>query len=241
MEENLAVATQHVPDFRLIARNPQELEAARQSLVEFFRAKIASLEDDQTFLAENLVIAQKFPIRTQPIQSRLDKVKRQIVFYTKAKAAVEAGFHIIPNFRADIFAIRTTHKSFHGDQTQGEWGRVPGVQSPVAPAGEGRYVSDRPATFHRAEYEEPTKEGKPRTQVTRWGEGLKEELDFPFALARPEVLTATQAVMADKIFDELGALPASERNADPMVVGIIKNGRKRLTFLVVWFLDTKTL
>lgn len=245
---NEALVTQPVPEFRLIARDPQELEASRQQLVTFFSAKLQALDAEAKGLEENLAIALKFPIRTQPIKAALNRIERQRLYYEKAKAAVEAGFHLIPNFDADIFAIRT-RRSARGqsDMTStSEWAinSMPVQRSQALPVGEGRYVSPTPVGVAHPHTE--TKDGKP---VTRYFADVTDfaGIDFPFSLARPEVLSATKQVLADKIFDELGALPRSQRNADPMVVGIIKEqgGRawraRRMTFLVVWFLDTATL
>ena len=245
MSEDTAAVTTVVPEFRLIARDPQELESARNHLGAFFAATIAALRDEEVALEENLEIATKFPIRTQPIKARLQHVARSIRYYEKALAAVRAGFHIIPNFGGDVFAIRTAMKKYCGPPVQGDprWRpSVPMVTAPIAPAGSGRYVS----TFPRDIVEREFKNDRGEDRVLRYGETFDEEIDFPFALARAEVLTATQQVMALRIFDELAVLPQARPTGDPMVVGIIRHSNSRreqrlMTFLVVWFLDTKTL
>lgn len=237
-----------VPDFRLIARDPQELEASRMKLIEFFDAKIRAIEAEEADLEKNMEIATKFPIRMQPITAALNRAKKRRIFYEKAKAAVEAGFHIIPNFNADIFAVRTHRAAPSTKQVDGlaSYGgpRLPAQRPSLAPAGEGRYVGPQAGTYREATYSSQ-ENGKEEKRIARWATSFEEEIDFPFALARAEVLDATRHVMALKIFDELGALPNQRRNADPMVVGIIRDGNDRnaklMTFLVVWFLDTATL
>lgn len=248
MEEAVATVREPVPDYRLIARNPAELEASRRSLVKFFDAKLVQLDEEFAAVEANLEIALKFPIKTQPLRTQLNRIAKRQLFYSKAKAAVEAGFHIIPNFDADVFAIRTKRDaSGHGAATT--WGHdsalrgMPVQKAQALPVGDGRYVSPRP----RGHVESWTEKAKDGSEITKHFATVSEfdDIDFPFLFARPEVLTAAQQLMADKIFDELGALPRTQRNADPMVVGIIKESSernaKRLTFLVVWFLDTNTL
>jgi hypothetical protein len=83
---------QFIPDYRLIARNPAELEASRLQLKHFFDAKIDALQKERSDLDANLSIAMKFPIRTQPITAQINRVQKRIDYYTKARAAVEAGF-----------------------------------------------------------------------------------------------------------------------------------------------------
>jgi hypothetical protein len=246
--DHLEAIEHQVPEFRLIARDPQELEQSRVKLIAFSTAKLNSLDGELKQLEQNLAIAKSASMNTKPIASRIQLLRKRLRYYEKVSAALEKGFHIVPNFVADVFAIRTNRSSvpaviFDNDQ-RNAWDvqRLTGALPP-APMGEGSYVSDRPqiGTFLK-----DVKEGDKIVPKTHYyGEALVDEIDFPFALARPEVLTATQQVMAMNIFDELAVLPSRRPSGDPMVVGIIKEGNhwsaKRLTFLVVWFLDTNTL
>jgi hypothetical protein len=248
VDESVAVVAQPSAEFRLIARDPQELEAARRHLNAFLGAKLLELDEEFKAVETNLEIALKFPIRTQPLKAQLNRIEKLRRYYEKAKAAVDAGFHIIPNFRADVFAIRT-NRSARGIGADSTWSRrnaldrMPDQKAQILPSGEGNYASPTPRGYVNA-WTEPTKDGK--GEVTKYAATVTDyaEIDFPFVFARPEVLTATQQVMAAKIFDELGTLP-QQRGGDPMVVGIIRESNERnaksMTFLVVWFLDTNTL
>jgi hypothetical protein len=124
--------------------------------------------------------------------------------------------------------------------------RMPQQLAESLPVGEGRYENPTPVGYVHS----TTDVVNGKEVVKHWATvaDFADGIDFPFALARPEVLTAAQQVMALKIFDQIGALPRTNKNADPMVVGIINEhgGKsiwkgKRMTFLVVWFLDTNTL
>jgi len=83
------------------------------------------------------------------------------------------------------------------------------------------------------------------------------DVEFPLLACRPAIIDATTRAMALKVFDEIGILPpdsshtdmAAARKGDPVIVGRIvdpraKPGwaqRKRLSFLIGWFVDTKDL
>lgn len=122
-----------------------------------------------------------------------------------------------------MFAIRTERNaSGSATSTYGPSNalrQVPTQNAQALPAGDGEYQSNVPMAHAYA----VGTEGAPGKEVTRYNAYVTgfAEIDFPFSLARPEVLTATQQAMALKIFDELAALPAT-RKADPMVVGRIK-------------------
>lgn len=247
--DHVDAVVHQVPEFRLIARNPEELELSRTKLIAFATAKLDSLDAELKLLEQNLAIAKSASMKTTPIVTRIRLTKRRITYYEKVQAALVAGFHIVPNFDADVFAIRTTQRTVpnHVYGADARWpGSVPGLSGSmkIAPLGEGDHVSNRAevSSFNTVEKSAGDKEV---TVPRYYGSALIDEIDFPFALARPEVLTATQQVMAMKIFDELAVLPQRRPTGDPMVVGIIKEGNhfsaKRLTFLVVWFLDTNTI
>jgi hypothetical protein len=73
-----------------------------------------------------------------------------------------------------------------------------------------------------------------------------DEIDFPFVLTKPIILEATERAINEKIFDDLGVLPARQRNGDPMVIGRIRDPRgvpdaRYLSFMVCWFVDTTQL
>jgi hypothetical protein len=67
--------------------------------------------------------------------------------------------------------------------------------------------------------------------------------DFPFKLAKAEIMEATRAALALKVFDRMGALPAA-RAPDPIICGEILLPHRKgqvVTFFVSWWLDTTTL
>jgi hypothetical protein len=65
-------------------------------------------------------------------------------------------------------------------------------------------------------------------------------------MARPTILNATAKAMSEKVFDEVGCLPRTRRQPDPVIVGRItlREGsfvERRFNFLISWFIDTKEM
>jgi len=223
----------------VIARNPGEMKVAQQHLIGWANQKIEYIEQDLAELERNLSMAQKYHWRREPWRARINKARRKIEFYQKVKAALEAGFCIVPNFPVDVFAVRTTKaKPKRGKDKWAHNLPTPTTNSP--PIGDGQYVS----TDTIVEKSE-TKLDKDNREIVLWSNKDFDLVDFPFAFAKPEILNDTGKAMALKIFDDIGALPPRKRRGDPVVVGriVMKEGyfEKCVTFLISWFIDTDQL
>jgi hypothetical protein len=254
-EETAVVATSPQEDLRLVALHPSQLEACQQQLMQWAAGKIESENRRCAELKQNFEAARIAGIRTDLILKHINAATRRVVFFQKVAEAVKAGYYIVPNMPMDVFAIRAVKapkvsmtNTVKADET---WGHHHFDLNPIEPpkllpVGEGDYENPRLAeTYRSGEYED--KGVKKKFFVTK-SDGFRDEIDFPFVLARPEVLTATQQALALKIFDEIGAMPGrTERRSDPMVIGRLRNPRFRhdrnhdLSFLIAWFLDTDTI
>lgn len=230
----------------VFARNPQEMSIAQGQLIQWCIAKMGEVRVDLADLQENYEIAVKSGWKHTTLKRQIQKEEGRLAFYEKVKAALEAGYCIVPNFPLDIFAIRTARDRPLRNQAQRQnWSPQIDDQRSESPAlGEGAYVSTSAQEF---ETRETTKDaaGTEQVQITRWAESFL-GVDFPFAFAQPAVLNATQQAMADKVFDELGVTPTrtQARKGDPMVIGRIyapgyarwQRDAKSLSFVVAWFL-----
>lgn len=226
-----------IDDITVVARNPRQMDDCQRALISWCERKLLWAQTNRDDLAENLEIAKKNKWGTGGLYRAHARAVKMVTFYEKVKAALEAGYCIVPNFPVELFAIRTNRKhptrknvsSIHN---------VPVHEPEGLPAGEGRYVDDA-QLVGRGTYSDETR--------FVFAKKFIEEIDFPFALAKPAILDATSTAMAAKLFDEMGVLPASSKKRDPVVVGRIIDPRgstydKRfVTFLVAWFLDTRTL
>lgn len=230
----------------VVARNAEEMGHAQKKLISWADARIIECQKDEKELRENLEIAKKNKWRTATLQSHAAKATGKVEFYMKVKAALEAGYCIIPNFdNVEVYAVRTTRKEPKENFTTStmHWDRVKNQQTTSPALGEGAYVSPQ-AEIMVAERKETDKAGKEVTKIDKWAEDFKEP-DFPFHFAKPEILKDAAKAMQLKVFDEMAVLPR-RRQGDPMVLGIIKErGRgwraKTITFLVTWFVDTRDL
>ncbi len=234
-------------DLELVARSPAEMRTAQARLAEWARQKISILERDLAELGTSLDVGSANGWNIKALDRQHSLCVKRINYYTKIQKAVEAGYCIVPNFPLDIFAIRTKRNRPLKDETDLSWGAHL-QQSEAPPVGEGRYVSDRPTVFERTE-RKTNPEGKEIAKKFFFAEAF-EEVEFPIAVAKPAVMSATAEAMALKCFDEIGVLPARRGKGDPVVCGIIYDPRqkgsphfraRRVTFLLAWYLDTREL
>lgn len=233
-------------DFTVVATNPAAMIEAQKSLIGWADRKIAEIKLESVEATEQLKIAVQRKWRGDAWRRQVSKYQKRIEFYEKIKAALEAGYYIVPPFPIDVFAIRTnkaTPKAMDGIHHDNH-----DQEAQVLAIGEGRFVDPKPVCESYTD-QETDRDGKPRT-VTHYHATEFVDADFPFKLARAEIRDATQAAMALGIFDRMGVLPRV-RSPDPMVCGqIIVPGQggyakgewlKCVTFFVAWWLDTKTI
>lgn len=234
-------------DFTVIANNPTEMASAQRSLILWCARKLQAEKLLLKEAQEQLEIAATNKWKTTAWRGRVALSEKRMTFYRKIKLALEAGYYIVPPFPLEVFAIRTDKKTPHGEWKEGRsWGGRHAQKSSLSDAGSGRYVNPNP----RLENYSDTKRGYDgkEKEVTYYKPNEFAEVDFPFKLAKSEILTATAKAMALKIFDRMGVLPATQRSYDPIVCGQIVypvkptyGEPKAVTFFVAWWLDTKTM
>lgn len=227
-------------DFTVFANSPADMVSAQKSMILWCARKIQAEKSELQEAQRNLDAAKAHKWSPAAWQRQVTLIGQKIEFYKKVKMALEAGYYIVPPFPIDVFAIRTDRKNPDKKTSTSYWDRHE-QQARMLPAGEGRYVSNVPEAYSR-EVDGPVRDGKP-TKVTEYFAHNFLAADFPFKLAKAEVLAATQAAMALGIFDRMGALPA-HRAPDPIICGEILMPHRKgqaVTFFVTWWLDTRTL
>lgn len=240
-----AVAVPEEPETFLYASNQAEMSKAQTQLVAWAEKKMASLRKELKDAKTNLRLAAERKWKKSTFQTIVDKLEKKVTFYEKVEAALKAGYTIIPDMDVDLFAIRTTRKNAKQNRITGKWTRPTDQKSNTPPLGEGRYVT--PEGEHSSKSfvakHEPGKD--PQWETVHWTDSHDEHLDFPFKMARPAVLNATQQALSAKMFDEVGVLPRFRKQPDPVIVGRItlREGyhEKRFNFLICWYIDTKEL
>lgn len=218
---------------------PSEMEQSQEHLVAWCENKLGVLEAERRDLRDAYDIAKKNKWASATLYRQLNKCIKCITYYEKMKAALAAGFYIIPTFPTQIFAIRTDAKNPQKKTSDHKWASF-ASQCKQLPIGEGQYRDPEPGTLRRVEWTD--KEGKPRHywEALSWSE----EVPFPVVMAKPDIMEFTERAMAMKIFDELGVLPA-QRKGDPIIVGniVMREGYsvKKVSFLLAWHINSKDL
>lgn len=220
-------------ELQLVARTPGEMKIAQASLAGWCRHKVEIAEKDAADMAESLHIAINAGFKIGPLERQERIARKRVDFYRKVQAAVEAGYCIVPNLPVDVFAIRTRKNSPRFESsTQRNL-----QESEAPPLGDGSYVNSEPK-FGSYTTKAKNWEGKEYDQQ-RFTPQDFQDVEFPISVATPLVMSATVEAMALRCFDELGILPERRGKGDPIVVGIIKQpGRRPVSFLIAWYVDT---
>jgi hypothetical protein len=234
-------ATPPADDMTLVALTPTDMGPAQANLAAWCDRKIAALRLELADLEANLQLATEHGWKYETVAATLARTERRITYYEKMQAAVHAGYLLIPNLTADVFAVRVKRAKQPEQVHDNEWPSNFEAKAQVLPAGEGRYVDD--VVLHRDESFTETVDGK-ATRIRRYVSDDYDNVDFPVALVKPSVLEATTRAMALKVFDQLGVVRNDYPGKDPIVVGILldpRGNRRRTTFFVAWWLDTASL
>lgn len=244
-----------LPTYHLVARNPQQMAAAQSELTTWLKAKRDSTLHDVHELETARDEAKRHKWKTSAFTSAISKFRKQHDFYQKILEAVLAGYTLIPNFPIDVFAIRVTRTySPTEDQAGPLNGRADYLaeQPDVLSVGVGDYKSPKPEGYHTYKAE---KQGDKMVNRDYFHSTSMADPEFPFAVARPEIMSATAEAMALRVFDQIGIChQAAGQNrrargkGDPLIIGQVimsaeKYGwiRKPVSFLIAWHLDLRTL
>lgn len=225
----------------LVALTPGDMPAQQRALSAWCERKIGSVERDlgHWVALQDEAIAGGF--KHASYTAAVNRTAKRVSYYQKIKAAVDAGYLIVPNMPTVTFAVRVKRaKPAHQESTYGAHS-VNSAKADLLPAGEGRYVDD--VLFTGSEKYTEQRDGKPVERVRHFSTAFDEDVDFPLRGVMPEVLRATSRAMALRLFDQLGVVQNSG-GRDPIVVGQLLDprGNSRLTtFFVAWWLNTADL
>ncbi len=239
-----------------VALTPTDVPAAQAGIADWCREKIITLGQELREQRQNLAEAKRMLWRHHGWTTAITKTKARMIYYAKIRAAVRAGYLIVPNFECEVMAVRVKRdkpreKDEH--QTVSSYGRnepsasLTRATPELLPPGLGRYVDDE--LFYKTNsYADTDREGKPirRLRYTTTGYDVP---DFPVLAVKPEVMDATGRAMALRIFDRIGVVTG--RKQDPLVIGELidpganlaawPNQQKRVSFFIAWWLNTEDL
>ena len=243
-----------------VASNPQQMQVAQLQLVTWTEKRMEIISAERQEAYNNLEQAKKCKWKHSPFQKRHNELVSEYQYYEKLKCALEAGYTIVPNFDdIDIFAVRTDKRPNRN------WASQDAVNGPVIPndqrsecppAGDGEFVNATAQYEQRKIQGQVDKSGTQHYLQQAWA-SKHDVVGFPFRMIKPEIMIATKKAMDFLFFDDVGCLPGRKRarRGDPMIIGRIHchphvhkkwgNGEvtydKTISFLITWFIDTKTL
>ncbi len=247
MSEALTISNAATMDKTLVALAPGDLSNVQQQLTQWCQHRLVELGKELRDFRGNLRQARQMHWRRTSWERLISKTTAKMLYYVKIKKAVEAGYLVVPNFPAEIMAVRVA--GHPGYKVGGYPTAVNEAKADLRlPPGEGRYVDEmiptRDATTYKVENGKYVQDQK---RVTTYGE-YNEVPDFPMKLVKPVVLEATQHAMTLRLFDRIGLahggsdMSKARRKSDPLVVGQILDPsdqyrQKRVTFFIAWWLN----
>lgn len=241
------------PPLELTATTPVEMQQAQAGLIAWCEQKITHMKHEAEELSQAHGIAKQRKWSTATLKRHAELAAKRVTYYEKIKAALEAGYCIVPNFPVTLFAIRTDKskpaKMLKVDEYYYESG-VPTFREQDAKllaTGEGEYKNPEAEITKEFKGERTNELGdkklKYKTYCQEW-----DEIQFPINMARPRVMEAVGVTMSQKIFDELGILPDPRPKKDPLIVGHIidptprgYSPKKYVTFIIAWHLNVRDL
>lgn len=228
----------------IIATTPQAMQEAQQTTTRWVERKIDGARAELVEVEATRAALIRAGAETKRVARLAKLAERRIRFYEKIKAALDAGYVIIPPFAVQAFAIRVPENSVpSAERSRNSW---TGDESTRRLAiGEGRYVHPRPARERIDTETEKLPHDPTKTREVAIYENKADWLrvDIPVIAQKPQIIDAVKGAMDKLLFDALGIAPAY-RDADPIIVGQITHWRDRgnpVTFFVAWWMDERDL
>ncbi len=229
-------------DLSLVALTPGDMTPTQHALSGWCTRKVAALEAEFKELEEHQLIAQSNGWKLSALNAALNRTTKRIDYYRKMQIAVDEGYVLVPNFPAEIMAVRVREDRGPGQKVADySYSGAFNATAAQLPAGEGRYVDDDLPV--RDESTETVDANGKDTKARRFvADSYNEEIDMPFKGVKPAVLDAVGRAMALKVFDRISLV--RNQGTDPIFVGELLDPRgndRRCTFFLAWWLNTADL
>ncbi len=233
-------------ELEVSAATPNEMAQSQDALIAWAKRKIAICDAEAKELRESYEMARIRKWKSDTLKRHAALADKRTDFYRKMRAALEAGYIIVPDFPVSVFAVRTDRPSPRGVYvTTYDYGYSPNLNSleqkpkPIT-AGEGEYQNPFPSVWRRGD--KVSDKTTYMYHADKW-----KELEFPINMAKPNIMQATDRAMMLKVFDDFGVLPNATKKVDPVIVGRIKVPSnapytdRTVSFIIAWHLNTATL
>lgn len=227
----------------LVALTPGDVAPAQAQLEGWCTQKMRALGQEYRELQANIRIAKKNRWSRGGLLSAASRTKGEIQYFHQIRAAVRAGYLIVPNFDVEIMAVKVSggRPASRVYTTDSAWSKpLFEVTAEQLPLGTGTYVGQRLARDRTVRMSKDA-QGNAKKDYD-WKSTGYQLPSFPGILVKPIILEATERAMSLKIFDRIGVVTG--RKKDPVVVGQIlhpKKYRDPINFFIAWWLDTRDL
>jgi hypothetical protein len=224
----------------IIALNPQQMAEAQTTTTTWAAQKIEAAQRELHDAEQVAAALSGASLRRGQATAMIAKARTRLRFYEKVKAALDAGYYIVPPFPLQLFAIRTDRGAPTAERGERNW-QKDGKARALA-VGEGDYVNPNLRRVAVDKVQQPNHSGTGMREVTiyenqeAWG-----DVELPVRALKPQIITEVGRALELRIFDALGIAPAY-RAADPIICGELhRPSGGVLTFFVAWWLDRSDL
>lgn len=217
--------------------------SAQVGLLEHVQGKLLEAKQNEGEMVAALDTATRHKWQVRPLRNAVKRAEREVAYYEKVVAALEAGYVIMPPVECEAFAVRISDdkrlpvkKTIKNPRPWDE-GATMVTDSNSPPGGGGEYVS--PGVIYEFwYYTRDNPEGKPVKYRVEQADGFNAEIPFPIVIAKSTVMEATEQAMALRIFDEIAICPhRSIRKQDPIILGRVKHPwtpDRWVNFVIAW-------
>lgn len=226
----------------MTATDRPTLVGAHGNLEDWIGVKIAGLAAELVVSEAELDRAAERKWAVKPFERQIDRTRKHLAYLRKVKAALEAGYSIIPNLRLDLLAVRTNkHPKYLLQEVESR----PEVEAQKLPIGDGAFVNPSPEYRHW-QISRPNSSGTGTHHVTLYETTDHAPVDVPHVLLKRDLADALHKALEEKLFDEIGIVQDSPRG-DPVLVGRVLSpkasgwNRDGVAFFIGWWFDPKTL
>lgn len=131
----------------IIALNPRQMAEAQGTTISWASQRIEQAQIELREAEQVAAALSGASLRRTQASNMISKARARLRFYEKVKAALEAGYYIVPPFPLQLFAIRVQDDATPAEErSERRWAIEAAPQA--LPAGEGRYVRPEIKRIH---------------------------------------------------------------------------------------------
>lgn len=230
------------PVGEVLLRDESHLSSIQDHMLGHISSRVSALEIERGEIEAGMDFSVLSGWSSSALGRRLRRVEKKLVYYSKVRSAIELGYVIVPDMWGSEFAVRTNLECPKGKWGTSRWcaEHHGSVKASCSPIGEGRTVSDRCSIYTETRERVDPKTGERKSR--QWFRPAEFcECEFPVAVAKPALMSATSLAMGHGVFDSFAVVT---HQTDPIILGRIidpTRSRRVCAFLIGWFVDPREI